>query len=67
VRHVRAPPGGVPLHDGLVDLEELRQRGTTGQPEQPDQPPAARQDTYTPTRIAAMMIRMTLVSIAQAP
>src|SRR5262252_7958369 len=42
VRHVRAPPGGVPLHDGLVDLEELRQWGTTGQPEQPDQPPAAR-------------------------
>src|SRR5438067_5346897 len=42
VRHVRAPPGGVPRHDGLVDLEELRQRGTTGQPEQPDQPAAAR-------------------------
>src|SRR5437764_464216 len=42
VRHVRAPPGGVPLHDGLVDLEELRQRGTAGQPEQPDQPSAAR-------------------------
>src|SRR5215470_12302851 len=42
VRHVRGAPGGVLVHEGLVDLEELRPGSAAGQAEQPDQPPAPR-------------------------
>src|SRR5689334_821831 len=42
VRHVRATAGRVLVHQGLVDLEELRPGGTAGQAEQPNQPPAPR-------------------------